>query len=128
MLRVLIDTNIWIDYIKGKESSLVVQEIVSKNFAFRYSLIEGELRLGFIPNRNQFLERYRNLPSIQVISHEIVFQFIEKEKLFGISLNFVDISIYALARMNDCLIWTSDKNLRKLCESKKILFDWNKHV
>ena len=121
-MKVLIDTNIWIDFVNGKDYSLSIQDMVSNDLVLKHVWIEGELRSGYIPNRLDFIETYSNLETSKLINYEILFFFIEKEKLFGKGLKLIDLGIYVSARMGGHLIWTHDKNLKKLCESKNILY------
>ena len=37
-------------------------------------------------------------------------------------MSFIDIGLYASAKMGNHLIWTNDRNLKNLCESKNIFF------
>lgn len=119
-MKVLVDTNIWIDYLNGKEYTFPIQKMVSDKLILKHIWIEGELRSGSIPNRSEFIETYFALETSKLINLEILFTFIEKEKLFGKGLSLIDLGIYVSARMNGHKIWTRDKNLKKLCESKNL--------
>ncbi len=121
-MKVLIDTNIWIDFLNGKEYTFPIQKMISDKLVLKHIWIEGELRCGSIPSRSEFIETYSSLETSKLINLEIIFTFLEKEKLFGKGLSLIDLGIYASAKMNAHKIWTRDKNLKKLCESKNVLF------
>jgi GTP-sensing pleiotropic transcriptional regulator CodY len=125
-MKVLIDTNIWIDFVNGQDYGLSIQKMIADELVLKHLWIEGELRSGYIPNRLDFIETYSNLETSKLINYEILFVFIEKEKLFGKGLNLIDLGIYVSARMGGHLIWTRDKNLKKLCDSKNILYKESK--
>jgi len=50
------------------------------------------------------------LPSIAAISNEEYVTFVEKNKLFGLGLGFVDIHLLASSLISHCTIYTKDKH------------------
>ena len=121
-MRIIVDTNIWIDFLAGKPETLELKSLVSELKVLRHIWIESELRVGNIPKSEIFFSYYKQIPETIFVNYEILFQFIQKEKLAGKDLSFIDVGLYASAKMGNHLIWTNDRNLKKLCESKKILF------
>ena len=121
-MRIIVDTNIWIDFLAGKPETLELKSLVSELKVLRHIWVESELRVGNIPKSEIFFGYYKQIPETIFVNYEILFQFIQKEKLAGKGLSFIDIGLYASAKMGNHLIWTNDRNLKKLCESKKILF------
>ena len=121
-MRIIVDTNIWIDFLAGKEEVRELKSLVSDLKVLRHIWVESELRVASIPKPEVFFGYYKQIPETIFVNYEILFQFIQKEKLAGKGLSFIDIGLYASAKMGNHLIWTNDRNLKKLCESKKILF------
>ncbi len=119
---VLVDTGIWIDFLNGKNSSLYLGELLETNRVTIHNLIEGELCVGNIKNRSKFLDLLQSVKRTSEINREVLFLLIEKEELFGMGLSIIDVHIYAAALVDNLFVWTSDKNLRKICEKKGILF------
>jgi predicted nucleic acid-binding protein len=119
---VLIDTEIWIDFLNGKNSSLNLVELLETNRVRIHPFIEGELRVGIIKNRSKFLELLQSVKRASEISQDVLFLLIENEELFGKGLSIIDIHIYAASLVDHLLVWTNDKNLKKICERKGILF------
>jgi predicted nucleic acid-binding protein len=121
-VRVIVDTNVWIDFLAGRPETISLKSLVSEMKVLRHIWIESELRVGDIPKAEIFFSYYKQIPESIFVNYEILFQFIQNEKLSGKGLSFIDIGLYASAKMGNHKIWTNDKNLKKLCESKKILF------
>ena len=119
---VLIDTGIWIDFLNGKNSSLYLGELLETNRVTIHNLIEGELRVGNIKNRSKFLDLLHSVKRASEINKEVLYLLIEKEDLFGNGLSIIDVHIYAAALVDNLLVWTNDKNLRKICDKKGILY------
>ena len=121
-MRIIVDTNIWIDFLAGKPETIKLKSLVSQLKVLRHIWVESELRVGNIPNQDLFLSYYHQIPETIFVDYEVLFQFIQEEKLAGKGLSFIDIGIFASAKMGNHLIWTNDRNLKNLCESKKVLF------
>ena len=119
---ILIDTGIWIDFLNGKNSSLYLGELLETNRVTIHNLIEGELRVGNIKNRGKFLDLLQSVKRTSEINREVLYLLIEKEELFAKGLSIIDVHIYAAAIVDNLLVWTNDKNLRKICEKKGIQF------
>jgi hypothetical protein len=73
--------------------------------------IVGELACGNFKNRNLILSYLKSLPEVSIISDNEYHSFIDKNKLFGIGLGFVDIHILASAIISGIVLFTRDKAL-----------------
>ena len=122
-MKIIVDTNIWIDFLLGKPHAQGIQDLAPKFQILRHIWIEAELRAGNLKKQNHFLEYFKALPEAKLIPFDILFQFIEKEKLSAKGYSFVDIGIYAAAQMGGYYVWTNDKNLKSLCKSKNRLYN-----
>ena len=116
------DTNIWIDFLVGKPETIGLKSLVSELKVLRHIWVESELRVGSIPKQDLFFSYYKQIPETVFVNYDVLFQFIQNEKLAGKGLSFIDIGLYASAKMGNHLIWTNDRNLKNLCESKNIFF------
>ncbi|MBK6607419.1 MAG: PIN domain-containing protein [Leptospiraceae bacterium] len=121
-MRIIVDTNIWIDFLAGKEEVRELKSLVSDLKVLRHIWVESELRVASIPKPEVFFGYYKQIPETIFVNYEILFQFIQKEKLTGKGLSFIDIGLYASAKMGGHLIWTNDRNLKKFCEIKKVSY------
>ena len=121
-MKIIVDTNIWIDFLVGKPETIGLKLLVSELKVLRHIWVESELRVGSIPKQDLFFSYYKQIPETVFVNYEVLFQFIQNEKLAGKGLSFIDIGLYASAKMGNHLIWTNDRNLKNLCESKNIFF------
>ena len=62
------------------------------------------------------------MPCIEKISNEEFYLFLEKNRLYGIGLGFVDIHLLASSVLSGCLVYTRDRNLFRAAESLKIAY------
>jgi predicted nucleic acid-binding protein len=115
---VLIDTSAWIDHFN--RSDPVLQFLLNEYDAATHPFILGELACGNFKNRNEIFALLSNLPAITTISTDEYFVFIEKNKLYGSGLGFVDIHLLASSLISQCTIYTKDKNLLSAAHSFNI--------
>jgi predicted nucleic acid-binding protein len=115
---VLVDTSIWIDHFN--RSDPVLQFLLNEYEAAVHPYILGELACGTIKNRKEIFRLLSNLPTIETISSEEYFVFLEAHKLYGKGLGFVDIHLLASSLVAPCTIYTRDKVLLKAAHSFKI--------
>ena len=115
---VLIDTSVWIDHFN--RSDPVLQFLLTEYEAAIHPFVLGELACGNFKNRKEIFELLSNLPSIAEISTEEYFVFIEKNKLYGLGLGFVDIHLLASSLIAQCSIYTRDKTLLNVANSLKV--------
>lgn len=117
---VLVDTSVWVKHFRSGDarlSSLLDQgEVVSHPF------IVGELACGNLPNREESLDHFRNLPQAVVAGHEEVMRFIESAGLSGMGLGYVDVHLLASAQLTGVSLWTLDQPLRKVAGKLGVLF------
>lgn len=72
----------------------------------------GEIVLGLLPDRQLALALLEELPRAVVARDEEVISLIEREKLFGIGIGYVDAHLVASTRLTPgATFWTLDKRL-----------------
>jgi len=113
---VLVDTSVWIDFLR-KEDPLL-SDLLNKGKVITHPFVIGELRLGNIPKRQNFLNLIENLPLCnQATDGEVTF-LIEENKLYGKGIGYIDAHILASAIITSSPLWTLDKRLDAI--SKKL--------
>jgi hypothetical protein len=117
---VLIDTSVWIDHFN--RSDPILQFLLNEFEVVTHPFILGELACGSFKNRNEIFGLLSNLPTIKTISTEEYFLFLEKNKLYGLGLGFVDIHLLASSLLSRCSIYTKDKSLLSAVNSLKIAY------
>jgi predicted nucleic acid-binding protein len=107
---VLVDTSIWVDHlrtgIKHLEKLLLNAEVACHRF------IIGELACGNLKNRDEILVLLQALPSPPAVDHQEFLYFIDKHRLMGRGIGFVDVHLLASAKIANLPIWTADNRLK----------------
>ena len=83
-----------------------------------------ELACGNLRERTDVLRLLNDLPQAPVASQEEALHFIERNKLMGQGIGYIDAHLLASAALADtALIWTRDKRLHKIARMLKLAAD-----
>ncbi len=108
---ILADTSIWIDYFRSGKSD--IRPLLDAEQIFMHPLVLGELTCGSIHDREVNLRFLRGLPESRVAMHDEVLHFLERHRLMGRGIGFIDVHLLASAAITDgTSIWTKDLRLR----------------
>jgi len=111
---VLVDTSVWVYHLR--EGDIDLDKLLNDGDVICHPLILGELACGNLNNRSEILSLLRSLPSAIEAEHEEVMQFIERHRLMGIGLGYIDVHLLASAVLTMTPIWTLDKKLNRVSE------------
>ena len=115
---VIVDTSIWVDHlrtgIKHLEKLLLDAEVACHEF------IIGELACGNLKNRDEILVLLQSLPSSPAVDYQEFLYFIDKHRLMGRGIGFVDVHLLASAQIADVPIWTADNRLKAAAKNLKL--------
>ncbi|RDJ23218.1 type II toxin-antitoxin system VapC family toxin [Bosea caraganae] len=107
---ILVDTSIWIDHLRAKDSMLA--GLLKTGHVLMHPFVLGELALGHLRQREMILRDFSHLPHAIMATHVEVLHFIERHALFGLGVGLVDVHLLASVRLTDgASIWTRDKRL-----------------
>lgn len=109
MHTVLVDTSVWVDHLNHTETLL--QDLLSSGQVVTHPFIIGELACGNLSNRKEILRLMAELPSVAIATNEEVMHLIEKQKLGGKGLGWVDAHLLASALISHVPLWTRDRKL-----------------
>lgn len=109
MHTVLVDTSVWVDHFHKGEPLL--QDLLASGQVMTHPFIIGELACGSLTNRSEILKLLSELPSVSTASHDEVMHLVEKNKLSGKGLGWIDAHLLASALLDHAPLWTRDKNL-----------------
>jgi len=112
---VLVDTSVWIDFLRRGNSDL--ESLLDQGKVSLHPLVFGELSIGNIENRKKFLRLLSDLPQVQECSHGEVLGFVEAHQIFGKGIGYFDAHILASSVLADTPLWTLDKRLAGLAEA-----------
>lgn len=111
---ILVDTSVWIDHLRAGDAELVRR--LNAGQVLAHAFVLGELALGNLQRRETVLDAMRCLPQAVVARDEEVMQFIDRHRLFGLGIGYIDAHLLAAARLSDAAIWSRDKRLNAVCE------------
>ncbi len=107
---ILVDTSVWINHLRSSERHL--EKLLFDGKVLCHTHIIGELACGNIKNRKEIISLLQALPMAPHIEFNEYLYFIDKNKLNGRGIGFVDVHLLASAQLGQVKLWTVDKRLR----------------
>ncbi len=114
---VLVDTSVWVGFLR--EGDPLLSDWLNEGAVLTHSMIIGELRLGNIAKRKQFLSLLENLPMSMHASDDEVTHLIEENKLYGKGIGYVDAHLLVSSMLSAAPLWTLDKRLDAISRKLK---------
>jgi len=112
---ILADTSVWIDHLRSGNKEL--REHLNDGNIVIHPFIIAELALGSLQERTKALALLDLLPQVRVAQLNEVRLTIEARNLYNRGIGFVDAHLIASVYINPpALLWTRDKQLRKVAE------------
>ena len=123
MNRVLVDTSVWVDHFRRRNS--VLAELLALDLAPTHPMVLVELACGTPPApRLRTLHDMSLLPQAQQASLREVTDFIEREELYGLGCGLVDTVLLASTLVTPvAALWTLDKRLAALADRFGVLHE-----
>jgi len=120
---ILADTSVWVDHFRSREETLAA--LLETNQVLMHSFVLGELACGNLRRRKQVLTLLDHLPRITVASNEEALLFIERHRLMGKGIGFVDAHLLtAVALECGARLWTRDRRLHAQARRLKLACDF----
>jgi predicted nucleic acid-binding protein len=108
---ILVDTSVWIEHLRA--SNAMLRALLEGRQVLGHSFVTGELALGNLLGRDAVLGALRRLPQATVASDDEVVHFIDRQRLFGRGIGYVDAHLLAAARLTvGTKLWTRDRRLQ----------------
>ena len=118
---VLVDTSVWVTHLRKGHPGLVA--LLDEGTVAIHPFVIGELACGNLKNRGEILSLLRSLPTTLVAENEEVLLFIERNRLMGVGLGYVDAHLLASAALSGVNLWTEDKALAAAARALKLDFN-----
>jgi len=109
---ILLDTSVWVDHLR-RGDPLAVQVLESGQAAV-HAFVIGELACGNLKSRARVIDLLQALPQLAMATDDEVLYFIERHKLMGRGIGYVDAHLLAAAAIGRSSLWTRDKRLREI--------------
>jgi hypothetical protein len=117
---VLVDTSVWVRHLREGDPGL--ERLLNDGEVMCHPFIIGELACGNLKKRHEVLSLFWLLPLAAQAQHEEILQFIEKNRLMGRGLGYIDVHLCASAILTGVPIWTYDKRLSQANEGLRIRY------
>ncbi len=118
---ILVDTSIWIDHLRAGNRTL--RSLLADADVLTHPFVIGELACGGLRHRDEILTLLRALPEAQVAEHDEAMGFVERERLYGRGIGWIDVHLLASARLSGSPLWTLDRRLSTVASALKLAFE-----
>lgn len=113
---IIIDANIWVDHLRGRDDPQLDDLVVSGQ-AVMHPHVLGEIALGSFRNRAAVISRFDLMPVPNVARDGHVLYMIEEHDLWSTGIGYTDAHLLASALLSpDGRLWTRDKRLQTQAE------------
>ena len=119
---VIVDTSIWVTHLR--RGSRHLEELLLDAQVACHPFMIGELACGTIKDREEFLSLLQSLPMAPTVTLDELLFFIERNKLMGMGIGFVDAHLLASAQLSRTPLWTSDKTLKLAAAELKVAYEY----
>ena len=110
---IIIDTSAWVSFFKGEKKALLIKDLIIENQSILHPYIYGELLLGGIAEKAALMLQALEMTS--VLDQNLVYRFIQENKLNSRGIGWVDVNILISALSEKHRVYTYDEKLMKLC-------------
>jgi predicted nucleic acid-binding protein len=111
---ILVDTSVWVEHLRRGLPRLA--SLLQDGEVLIHPWVIGELACGTLRNRQEVLELLQGLPTATVASDAEVLLLIERDRLMGRGIGYVDVHLLASARLSHCRLWTQDRRMASVAE------------
>ncbi|MEW6380068.1 MAG: PIN domain-containing protein [bacterium] len=117
---VIVDTSLWVTHLREGNNHL--EELLLNGEVLCHPFIVGELACGNIKNRVELLTLLQSLEMAPTVTLDELLYFIERNRLMGKGVGFVDAHLLASAQLAEVPLWTSDKRLKSSAIDLKVAY------
>ena len=107
----LVDTSVWITHFRRPNMDL--EHLLDECRVVMHPFVIGELACGSLGRRHEVLRLIEALPAAPVATHDEVMSFVERQRLHGTGLGWIDVHLLASARLMRQPLWSADRRLRE---------------
>ncbi len=108
----LVDTSVWVDHFRRANPAL--RALLDRADVECHPFIIGELACGLLHRRSEVLSHLQRLPRVPVGSHDEVLAFVERHRLMGRGIGWIDAHLLVSAALAGSLLWTRDRRLSEV--------------
>ena len=117
---ILVDTSVWVRHFRMGDKKLA--ELLEEGEVSCHPHVIGELACGNLRRRSMVLSLLGELPLVPIAENEEVLALLDRGKLYGRGLGWIDAHLLASAMLAECPIWTLDVSLKRAAAHLRIDF------
>lgn len=118
-MRLLADSSVWIDHIRKPNEALA--RALRRRRILTHPFVIGEIGMGSIARRTEILAALARLRPATTAGLGEVMELVERHRLFGTGLGFIDAHLLAAALLTpETKLWTRDRRLRAAAERLEV--------
>jgi predicted nucleic acid-binding protein len=118
---ILVDTSVWVDHLCQGEPRLI--QALESGQVLSSDWVVGEMACGNLRNRTEVLALLQALPKAVKASDGEVLALIERRRLMGRGIGWVDAHLVASALLSGAQFWTRDRRLQAVANDLALAFD-----
>ena len=112
---ILVDTSVWVEHLRSGNATLASELGAGRVLA--HPFVIGELALRNLPPRDQALRELQDLPQAKVATDREVLYFVDRHRLFGLGVGYVDAHLLAAVSLTaGAGLWTRDRRLGRAAD------------
>jgi predicted nucleic acid-binding protein len=115
---ILADTSVWVDHLRRGNQALA--RLLDDGNVCCHEFVIGELACGNLRRRTEVLHLLAQLPRSPTARHDEVIELVERRRLHGAGLGWVDAHLLTSAVVEGHYLWTLDKPLVAAAERMSI--------
>ena len=120
---ILVDTSVWIDYVRGVPRARPLADHLEVNEVLVHPFVRGELALGRVSAAAAtVLESLELLPSLRPVADDEVLAMVKERRLAGSGIGWVDAHLLAAALAAEADLWTFDRRLAHVAAARGMAF------
>lgn len=108
----LVDTSVWIDHLRRGNARLA--RYLEVGDVLMHPFVIGEIACGHLSRRDEVLALLGSLPRVAAASDGEVLVFVEKHKLAGSGVGWIDAHLLASAALASTRLWSLDVKLDRI--------------
>jgi predicted nucleic acid-binding protein len=115
---ILVDTSVWVEHFRRGNQRLGA--LLHDEKVLTHAFVIGELACGTIGNRQEILRLLLALPEARTAEHHEVLGLVERERLYGRGIGWIDAHLLASALLSGSTLWTLDARLSKVASALRV--------
>ena len=119
---ILADTSVWVEHLRRGDARLA--GLLEQALVLMHPFIVGEIACGQLADRAALLQLLQGLPMACVATDEEVHMLLQRHRLHGSGIGWVDMHLLAAVRLSSgARLWARDKRLAAAAATLGVVFD-----